>query len=127
MEKKSASFSCIDHRQTAPQAFAQAFEADLSPLVAAVRELTEKVTPEVRIDLPAMNPNFTSAPVSVTVPEFPPFPEIKAPPTIIHMPEFPQIPPSQLNVSYPKLALAACAPAVVYSLLQVALSYVMAR
>lgn len=119
-EKKPATFACVDHKASAQQAAAQAFSADLAPVVAAIECLAAKLKQEIRVDLPAMNPTFPQAPVSVTVPDFPAFPEQKAPIVTITVPD---AAPVVLKLSYWKLALVAS----VIPLVEAAIKYAIIR
>src|SRR4051812_6447820 len=72
----------------------QALSVSLNPaaVVKAISDLTAAVKalkPEIRIDLPAMNPviNASPVPVHVTVPELPPNPAVS-----VTIPDFPKIP-----------------------------------
>ena len=131
MEKGKSSFSTLSHYTNSPaELSSRAFHADTAPLVAAILALRDKPNPEIKIDLPAMNPSFTPeftisvpdqpapvvnmGPISVTVPEFP---EVKIPPIAINIPDA-----GKLEIAYGKIAAIACIPPLVYLVLQAATS-----
>ncbi len=121
MTKGPSSFSTVSHfLPTAAETGSRAFQADMAPVVAAIAALGEKLKQEIRVDLPAMNPSFTQAPISVTVPEFPAFPEIRIPPIVITIPE---MKPVQLEISYARIAAIACIPPTLFIALQWAFAW----
>lgn len=122
MTSKPATFACINHSPTAESLERQAFQADLAPVIAAIRELGDKFKQEIRVDLPAMTPRIEVIVPELKAPQLPQIsvsvPEIRAAPISVTIPDGPS-----LSISYLKLAAVAAVPPVVFHALQFALSY----
>jgi hypothetical protein len=102
--KGKPTFLVVDGIKTPQEQASASISIDTASLVRSVNALTEAVKavkPEIRIDLPEMNPviNPSVVPVVVNVPELPANPAVSV--TVPEFPEFPKFPAFPDIPSYP--------------------------